>query len=244
MRNLLLEWLVGKDFAQFVKGYQPPVGKHNSLPVGSATSWTWGRAGLSELAWAANKFLQGAGTANDPIEVDPPFLKLKPAITRYVMPGWLAAAQVQTSVSSGVIYYVPILVSETTTYTAIGIYVLAASAGTADLRIFSWSNGVPGSLVLSAGTVDTSTTFEKEITISKQLTPGYYFLAVRCTGTPGLRGLDTAQAVVAPTPGISNLSGNLPTNVVLTVSAAYADPAPAPTGAVSAAYAFVYLKET
>jgi len=71
MRNLLLRWLVGKDFAELIEGYKPPKGEHHSVPVGTSTSWTWGRAGLSELEFTANKLLKGAGAGNDPTEIDP-----------------------------------------------------------------------------------------------------------------------------------------------------------------------------
>ena len=43
MRNLLLRILFGPDVAEFLHGYRPPEGKHNSLITGSPTSWTWGK---------------------------------------------------------------------------------------------------------------------------------------------------------------------------------------------------------
>jgi len=43
MRNLLLRVLFGPDVAEFLRGYRPPEGKHNSLITGSPTSWTWGK---------------------------------------------------------------------------------------------------------------------------------------------------------------------------------------------------------
>lgn len=49
--------------------------------------------------------------------------------------------------------------------------------------------GYPGALVLDAGTVDTTTTGVKEITISQALSPGLYWLAgVAQGGAPTMRG--------------------------------------------------------
>jgi hypothetical protein len=169
--------------------------------------------------------------------------KLKPNLTRYVMPGWYAGAVALITVTAGRIYYAPIFVTEQTTYDRICVYVNTAATGTADPRVFAWNNGVPGSLILSAGTVDTSTTGPKELTINLTLSRGYYFLAVRCTGTPTLLGPDTAYAVVPPVPGFRANSYTNPNLVVLYADAEYSDPAPAPTGGLDARYSFVYLRE-
>ena len=68
MKNLLLKWLVGKNFAELVKGYKLLKDGHHSVPVGTPTSWSWGRAGLSELEFAAGKLLKGAGVNVNPAE--------------------------------------------------------------------------------------------------------------------------------------------------------------------------------
>jgi len=178
-------------------------------------------------------------------DLEPDFpMKLKPALTRYVMPGWLISSGVTTDATAGKIFYTPIFVSETTTYTGIGIMVGTAAEGSADLRIFEWDNGIPGSLILSAGTVDTGTTGVKEIVINQQLARGYYFLAVRCTATPKLYGAGLTAVSAAPVSGFIKSGGANVRRVVLVVSAAYSDPAPAPTDAYEPNYAFVFLKET
>ncbi len=43
MRTLLLRLLFGPDVAEFLRGYRPPEGKHNSLITGNPTDWTWGQ---------------------------------------------------------------------------------------------------------------------------------------------------------------------------------------------------------
>ena len=183
------------------------------------------------VKWAA----AAAGAADFP-------KKLKPNIARYTMPGWYVAYYSSTSATAGRIYYTPIFVEETTTYIRIGIEVSTASTGTADLRIFAWNNGVPGSLILSAGTVDTGTTGAKEITISKELTRNYYFLAIRCTGSPTLYTASVTYAITCPVSGIGD-NYRYPYGVIPFVDAEYADPAPAPTNITTAAYAYVRLRE-
>ena len=170
-------------------------------------------------------------------------MKLKPAVTRWVIPGWYVNAASTQAFAADTITYIPIFVSETTTYIRIGIEVTTLSAGTADLRIFAWNNGVPGALILSAGTVDTGTTGLKELTISQQLTRGYYFLAIRCTGTPTLQVPDITRAIMPPVPGFG-ATGTPPIPYVgLGVVAAYADPAPAPNSVRDARWAAVILRE-
>lgn len=178
-----------------------------------------------------------------PAAADYPF-KLKPAITRYVLPGWYIGEKGTHIPVVGMIYYIPIFVTETTTYTRICMDVKNEAAGTADLRIFNWNNGLPGSLVLSAGTVNTGTIGAKEIIIAQQLTRGYYFVAYRCTAAPTLHCAETSYALTVPIPGLVDSSAIRISKIVLTVSAAYADPAPAPTGALDAWASAIYLKET
>jgi len=169
--------------------------------------------------------------------------KLKVNIVRWARPGWYGNLGGNQLVTAGRIYYIPIFVEEDTTYIGIGAWVGTNVAGTADLRIFRWNNGLPGALILSAGTIDTSSTGEKSIVISQRLTRGYYFLAIRCSAAPSMFGMDTTSCVQAPVSGIGlTAGGNMP-GVVLSVVSAYADPAPAPTDYNSSLFASVALRE-
>lgn len=163
--------------------------------------------------------------------------------TRYVVPGWFIHSTTGLQVVAGRIYYIPIFVVQTTTFIRIGIYVSSLLAGSADLRIFAWDNGVPGALILSAGTVDTGSTGFKELTISQELTRGYYFLAVRCTSACSLLGPNTINPVVPPVPGFETFGSVSASMVILSVLAAYADPAPTPSSSHPVNYAFVSLRE-
>ena len=169
-------------------------------------------------------------------------MKLKPAVVRWVLPGW-GGKRGTGWVGGGKIYYIPIFVEETTTYIRIGVYVATAASGSADLRIFGWTDGLPDALVLNAGTVDTGTTGAKEITISQELTRGYYFLALRCTAGPELRGIDLDKAAWAPISGMNAQVGGAPSNVILDVTGAHTDPARAPDGSTTVQFAMVRLRE-
>lgn len=168
---------------------------------------------------------------------------LKPAIERKVIPGWYAYGSAEHAFIAGQISYIPIFVTKATAYDRIGVSVKGSAAGTADLRIFAWNEGLPGALILSAGTVDTSSGGMKEIAISQTLARGYYFLAIRCSGAPSLYAIDPASPHHPPVDGIISGITTNPLNVIPTVTAAYSDPAPAPTCMTLAQDAAVFLRE-
>lgn len=77
------------------------------------------------------------------------------------------------SLQGGAYFYV----DAATTFDMIGVEVTTAVASsTVRLGIYSVTNSLPTTLVLDAGTVDSSTTGVKQIVISQQLTKGSYIL--------------------------------------------------------------------
>jgi len=75
------------------------------------------------------------------------------------------------------LYAFPIFIPDLATYTRIAIHTTTAGTGSARLGIYNDNTGVPGSLVLDAGTVARSGTGAKEITISQSLARGWYWTA-------------------------------------------------------------------
>lgn len=76
------------------------------------------------------------------------------------------------------LYATGIYIGNSTTITKIGIEQATGAAGNARLGIYNMgTDGLPSSLVLDAGTVTTTSTAEKEITISQVLAAGWYYLA-------------------------------------------------------------------
>lgn len=87
------------------------------------------------------------------------------------------------------LYAMPFRVDKPTTYTRIGINVAVAGGNNARLGIYAAGTDTsPGSLILDAGTVSTSTTGSKEITINQTLMPGLYYLAIIADGNPSYMG--------------------------------------------------------
>ena len=174
--------------------------------------------------------------------------KQVPNIVRWKMPGWMGITASPTVVVAGDIYYQPIYVSVATTYIRIGIDVQLGdgAGGVCDLRIFTWNAGLPDALVLSAGNANTNAAGQQEIVIAQALAKGMHYLACRFTQAPTINGLLSTSMIMTPVDGINPvaLPGRpLPNSVIPTVTAAYADPAQAPTGILGAQYAFITLRE-
>jgi len=99
-------------------------------------------------------------------------------------------------------------VSVATTFDRIGVEITGAVASsTVRLGIYNIVNSLPTTLVLDAGTVDSSTTGAKEITISQTLQPGLYLLlAAPQTGASavGMRARLGGYGIPLPQAAISN----------------------------------------
>jgi hypothetical protein len=109
-----------------------------------------------------------------------------------------------------------------------------AASSTVRLGIYAEdaTTGLPGSLLLDAGTIDSTTTGFKELTISQALSPGRYWLAaVALVATPTVRvnsggnalfpGVSQADLATAPVAAsVSSISGALPSTFGATSSSA------------------------
>jgi hypothetical protein len=167
----------------------------------------------------------------------------KNAVTgsKYYVPGWYIEGLISDTVTANRIIYQPVYVHDDTTFNRIGIYVATASAGTCDLRIFEWHNGLPRNQILSAGTVDTGTTGWKEIAINQLLNRGWYFVSSRFTGTPNCYLPDTGVAVTPASQAYSSSGGVAPRLTNPYYDGAYADPASSFSGAMHCYYSPVRL---
>lgn len=150
------------------------------------------------------------------------------------------------TLANGVISYCPIFVSEDTTFTRIAVNVSNLQAGqTLDLRIFEWKDGLPGALVLDAGSVSLAAVAIVAIVISQLLARGYYFLANRTTAGAGAKilGINGSANLTIPVPGITGVISTQMLYCTMSVTAAWADPAPTPTAIVSEKAATMFLRE-
>jgi hypothetical protein len=122
--------------------------------------------------------------------------------TRWVLPGWRHIAFSGSSASSANrLYFTPIFVGEDLSVIRLGLEVgTAVSSSLARLGLYEWdlSDDRPGALVVDGGTVDTSSTGDKEVTVAVTLTGGRgYFIAMVCdaavtfkkTGSPIMFGV-------------------------------------------------------
>lgn len=174
--------------------------------------------------------------------------QLKPNIARYAMPGWnMTRGDLSQPVSNGVIYYIPFYYSTTTTATAVSVDVTTAVGGsTIDLRVFAWNDGVPGALFANLGTVSSAATGVQSLAINVTFPQGLYFMAMRANAAVAVIGNNFSYPIAGPVGAMAS-SNNPPFNnycdeFIMTVTAAYADPAPAPTG-IQTGFPFFLLKE-
>ena len=95
------------------------------------------------------------------------------------------------AVAAGTITFAPFWVGTPASFTRIGTEVTTAGAAGSLLRLGIYrdaGNGLPGNLVLDAGTIDAATTGAKELTIAQTLAPGLYWLTVLSeVGSPSVR---------------------------------------------------------
>lgn len=119
---------------------------------------------------------------------------------RYEIPGWDFDGQQSVNFNVGELVYMLIYVPITTTYDRIGIQVnTAVAASLVRLGIYHpHANGDrPGALLVDFGTVSSASTGIKEITISQELTPGFYFLSLvrDAEAAVRLRGIDITAGI-------------------------------------------------
>jgi hypothetical protein len=114
-----------------------------------------------------------------------------------VLPSTAVAA-----ISANSIYYQPI--SITGTVNRIGIEITTGSAGAARLGLYTNNNGIPGTLILDCGTVDTTNIAIVEATIDAMVLRGeWVWMAVVSNATPACRcgAVGTAMVAGSSTPG-------------------------------------------
>lgn len=123
--------------------------------------------------------------------------------------------------TNGTMYAYPWLLHEAISIDRIGILAIATASGTARLGVYQDSSGLPGSLVVDAGTVSGTSTAVVEATVSTTIGPGVVWLAVAPQGAnQSIRasqsfGYDsfpspTAQGANAACVTQTGVSGSLP----------------------------------
>lgn len=110
----------------------------------------------------------------------------------------IATATLTTlTVTSGLMYAIPILIPQTVTVTSIGIEVTTFASGNVQLGMYNDGGGYPGSLKFDAGNTATGTSnnFKSIGSLSQALVPGIYWIAGIFSATPGVRALTTSSSL-------------------------------------------------
>lgn len=172
---------------------------------------------------------------------------------QWVIPGWFWSAQTTRPITANRLYYQPIYVERSRSFIRIGVHVTTAVASSV-LRLGIYaasfdSNGdlTPGALTVDAGTVDSSTTGEKEIVIAETLAEGFHWLASSSGHGPTLSVPSLPSAVAVPvTPGGTAINAAKEAAIywvdVADGTAALPDPATAPTNRETSQSARVQLR--
>lgn len=117
----------------------------------------------------------------------------------YLAAMWTGATSGGLAPGANTLAVMPIWIPKTMSFDRISVEVVNASASTV-IRLSIWrtSEEYPTTPLLDAGTVDSSSTGFKEITINQQLTRGIWYLGASCaSGVPTIRG-GTSWGILNP----------------------------------------------
>jgi hypothetical protein len=173
--------------------------------------------------------------------------------TRWLTPGWDPGAYSgNVAVAANRLYYTPIWVGEALSVIRIGLEVgTGASSSLIRLGIYNWDldDDNPGALVVDGGTVDSSSSGDKEVTISVTLGPDKgYFLAVVSDSNPTLKKLGSPIKIAFQ--AVSTTNGGTQRDIIgfinsqgAQVSGGLSDPAVGINGITHTDYQFSMLRD-
>ena len=201
---------------------------------------TRGAEGTTAVAHAAGAAINAVVTASVMDLVDGRWGTTRYRAARYYGPSLAGAGpDAGGAYATDRLIWAPFFVAEERTFDRIVCGITAAVAATT-LGLGIWAdNGVvqgPGTLVLNAGTVDSTTTGYKEITISQALSPGLHWLGLRSNGgAPSVRRAQLGHVILG-----TNSLGTYTGAPYFDSAAAFAsDPAWAEAGALPPPYVFL-----
>jgi len=142
---------------------------------------------------------------------------------RYYCAGYSnGKAATNSTVAANTMYAMPIMINQNCTLTLMASDVeTSVASSNVRLGIYSDTNGLPGSLLLDAGTHTTASVGTKTITgLSQALTPGQYWFVALYSATPGIKSYTTDALI--PTLGTGNsISAATPNFAMVTMSQTY-----------------------
>lgn len=159
--------------------------------------------------------------------------------TDWVRPGWSVPGFTSSAIVDNRVYYTPIWLDRSTSFTRLGLNVSIAGAALSVARLGIYAAIIdgggklqPDTLTLDAGTVVVDSTGGKEIVISLTLMAGYHFLVISTDGVPSLFRVAGGNPGIIPviTRAVSpaQTSGHILTRNVVDGASAFVDPSPSP----------------
>lgn len=136
---------------------------------------------------------------------------------RYYNTPFVSKPTVSMTVAANTVYLVPYQQEITGAMAALVMQVTSAIAGNVRLGLYADSNGVPGSLIATAGTISTSTAGLKSVAYTTSIPAGNYWLACQFDAAPGVRNYSADQTF--PVLGHASTITGLGDNVVNGMSA-------------------------
>jgi hypothetical protein len=165
---------------------------------------------------------------------------IRSAFTTYYSPASILISSTSTAVAANAIYYLPFCIPNVV-FDRIGIEVTTGAAGAARLGLYTNDGGMPGALILDAGTVDTTNIAIVEATITaRAASDEWIWAAAVFDATPTCRnGTASGSSFLGSTSTSSGQRG-------LTAAFSYAAlPAAAPTATGgSTAAPMVFLRKS
>lgn len=160
------------------------------------STYSGGGGGGAELSDVIPTFVSEAGAAgngtqaarDNHIHGGPVPYALPHNDPTWEIPGWSSSGQGVATLTAGRAYFTLIYVPRTITYDRMAIYV-SANIDPSLVRLGIYNDngaGQAGTLLVDAGTVNAATPGAKEITISQELGPGWYWLVVVADAALGL----------------------------------------------------------
>lgn len=139
---------------------------------------------------------------------------------RYMLPGIELSTNSTRALVASTIYYSPFIVRTPITVDQIVTEITTSAASSAcRMGIYKADSDLqPTALVNDSGTIDSSSTGVKSISISVTLDPGVYLTALNSNGTPTLRTIRGGSVYTGLTSGL----GTSPFTQAMRISSAYA----------------------
>lgn len=213
----------------------------NIAALGYVTSTSGGSGLASTTPWTAQSLVVASGTGVATISTDTllsyiPFMMPQilgtSTVTQYYFAGYSNGVAATNSVNAtNTLYALPIYIAQDAHVRNIEADCEGQCTGRVELGIYSTVNGLPGNLILDAGSVST-TIGTYRIAVNQQVNPGQDWLVIDYNSTSTIKSYTTNALI--PIGGVAAISPSTPNYAMWTASLAYgALPSSFPTSSLT-----------